>query len=317
MAQSTLHTSHASAATLSLSLAIRSADCGFRSAARLSRTARGVTAGLALAGLLACGTAAFAAQAADAATPDAGAQPGAAPAAGDEFGSPDTWHFTVIPVIGATGFKGNGAIGDHAGRLKMPMHKVAKDTRFAIAGGVEAGRGPYGMWLNGQYLDLSHHATLGSDHGELHAKAYATQASLGGYWQAWSGDLGGSTVHGTPQRWVIAPLAGVRMTHLKATVDDDKGSASRSATWAIPMAGARMSMDLSPRWLVSAEADAGAWGRRFTTQGQLFAGYRLAVFGQPAVLQVGYQVHHEDYEKQDFHWNVTQYGPVAGLAVTF
>jgi len=124
-------------------------------------------------------------------------------------------------------------------------------------------------------------------------------------------------VHGTPQRWVVAPLAGVRMTHLKATVDDDKGSASRSATWAIPMAGARVMMDLSPRWLVSAEADAGAWGRRFTAQSQLFAGYRLAVFGQPAVLQVGYQVHHEDYEESDFHWNVTQYGPVAGLAVTF
>lgn len=93
--------------------------------------------------------------------------------------SPDVWHFTVGPEFGAQGFKGNGAVGPMSGGLKMPFHKVAKDTRFALAGGIVATRGPLGLWLNGQYLDLSQHFDF--DSGNVHgdAKGHATQLSAG------------------------------------------------------------------------------------------------------------------------------------------
>lgn len=230
---------------------------------------------------------------------------------------PEAWHFTVGPEFGATGFKGNGAVGPMAGKLKLPFHKVAKDTRFAFAGGVAATRGPLGLWFNGQYLDLSQNFRFddGNVHGE--AKGYATQLSAGAWYQVWAKDLGGHTVHGTERQVTVSPLAGVRWTRLKATLDADGESASQRATWAIPFTGARMSADLNDRWLVNAEADIGAWGRDFTTQGQLYAGYRLALFGLSSVAHVGYQVLHQDHKESDFHWNVTQYGPVAGLSVTF
>lgn len=230
---------------------------------------------------------------------------------------PEAWHFTVGPEFGATGFKGNGAVGPMAGKLKLPFHKVAKDTRFAFAGGVAATRGPLGLWLNGQYLDLSQDFRFdgGQVHGE--AKGHATQLSAGAWYQVWAKDLGGRTVHGTARQVSVSPLAGVRWTRLKATLEADGESASQRATWAIPFTGARMGADLSDRWLVNAEADIGAWGRDFTTQGQLYAGYRLALFGLPAVAHAGYQVLHQDHKESDFHWNVTQYGPVAGLSVTF
>lgn len=229
----------------------------------------------------------------------------------------DAWHFTVGPEFGAQGFKGNGAIGPMSGGLKMPFHKVAKDTRFALAGGIVATRGPLGLWLNGQYLDLSQHFDF--DSGNVHgdAKGHATQLSAGAWYQVWAKHLGGQTVHGTAQQVTVSPLAGVRWTRLKASLNADGESASQQATWAIPFTGARMSADLDDHWLVNAEADIGAWGRDFTTQGQVYAGYRLALLGQPAVVHVGYQVLHQDHKESDFHWNVTQYGPVAGLSVTF
>lgn len=227
----------------------------------------------------------------------------------------DEWHFTVGPEFGATSFKGNGAVGPLAGKLKLPFHKVAKDTRVAFAGGITATRGPLGVWLNGQYLNLKQDFDSNGHHGD--AKGHATQMSAGAWYQVWARALGGQTVHGTARQVTLSPLAGVRWTGVNATVSAGDDSASQSASWAIPFVGVRGSADLSPHWLVSAETDAGAWGQDFTTQGQLTVGYRLALFGLPAVAHAGYQVLHEDHKSSDFHWDVTQYGPIAGLTVTF
>lgn len=232
-------------------------------------------------------------------------------------GAAQVWHVTVSPEVGATGFKGNGSVGPLSGRLRMPFHDVAKDTRFAFAGGVAASRGPVGFWLAGQYLDMSQNFTF--DRGDVSGKAkgHATQLNAGGWYQAWDKSLGGTTVHGTPQQVTVSPLAGVRWTRLKATLDADGMSASQQTTWAIPFAGAQVSADLTPNFLMTAEADTGAWGRDFTLQGQAYLGYRLSILGLPAVMRVGYQALHQDHKETDLHWNVTQYGPVAGLSVTF
>ncbi|EGK9148811.1 hypothetical protein IOW38_004134 [Salmonella enterica] len=243
---------------------------------------------------------------------------GTASAGTDSEGAPeDVWHFTVSPAFGAMGFRGNGAVGPLSGHLKMPFHKVAKDTRFAMAGSVEADRGPLSLWLSGQYLDMSQDVALEGGYVKGHANAHATQMELGGAYRVWAQSTGGRTFHGGQQQMSLSPLAGVRWTRLKATFDADGMSASQRETWAIPFAGTRFSADLSPRWLLSAEADIGAWGRDFTLQSQVFAGYRLLLLGQPAVLRGGYQVLHQDHKTSDFHWDVTQFGPVAGLSVTF
>jgi hypothetical protein len=230
---------------------------------------------------------------------------------------PDTWHFTVSPEFGATTFQGNGAVGSMAGHLKVPFHRVMKDTHFAVAGQVQADKGPYSLWLGGQYLDLSQGVQFDGGHIQGSAKARATLMEVGGAYRVWSRATGGDTVHGGPQRMTLAPLAGVRWTRLKASVDADGLSASQQSTWAVPFVGARFSADLSPRWVVITEADTGAWGRDFTLQGQAYLGYRLALLGQPAVLRAGYQALHQDHKATDFHWDVTQYGPAAGLSVTF
>ena len=230
--------------------------------------------------------------------------------------SAEAWHLTVTPMAGLTGFRGNGAIGPLSGGLKMPFHKVARDTRFAMAGSVAASRGPLTLWLDGQYLDMSQNVSF--DGGvNARAKAYATQLNLGASWRVWAQNLGGKTFTGGPQQVTLAPLAGVRWTRLSAKLDADGMQASQHDRWAIPFAGLRSGVDLGERWLLTGEADAGAWGQDFTAQGQVMAGYRLTVFGQPAVAQAGYRVLHLDHKASDFHWNVTQYGPAAGLSVIF
>lgn len=229
----------------------------------------------------------------------------------------DAWHFTVGPSFSGSSFKGNGAIGPLSGKMKMPFHQVASDTRFAFSGGFIVSKGPVGFWLDGQYLDLSQSITLDGGMGKGSLKGNATQLSAGMWYQMWEKPMGGKTVHGTPQMLTVSPLAGVRWTRLKATAEADGYSASQKNSWAIPYVGGRGTIDLNERWLVTAEADIGGWGQDFTTQGQAYLGYRLGLFGIPAVAHIGYQVQHQDHKESDLHWNMTQFGPVAALTFTF
>jgi hypothetical protein len=103
---------------------------------------------------------------------------------------------------------------------------------------------------------------------------------------------------------ILSPLAGIRWMRLKATLSADGMSASQQETWAVPFVGASFSVDLRPRWVVTTEVDTGAGGVIFLQ-------------GQPAVLRAGYQVLHQDHKASDFHWDVMQYGPAAGLSVAF
>jgi hypothetical protein len=100
---------------------------------------------------------------------------GAAGAVSAENNTPESWHFTVSPVFGVASFRGNGAVGPLAGHLKVSFHNVMKDSRFAAASSLEAGRGPWIVWLSSQYFDLSQDMHLGQI-GGWHTKAHATQA---------------------------------------------------------------------------------------------------------------------------------------------
>lgn len=227
------------------------------------------------------------------------------------------WRVTLSPYLWMAGARGDGELGPASGHLRLPFHDVVKNLRFAALGSIEVSHGSVGGWLNSQYLDVAHDMTFAGGGGTLQAHATVTRYSLGGYWRAWSENLFGLTLYGQPQQMSFSPLIGMRMTRLKASLRDDGASFSRRADWMVPLIGARMMADLTPRWLLSAEVDAGAWGKTFSTQGQIFAGYRMRLLGQPAVLQMGWQILHEDYQERGFHWDVSQYGPLAGLSVTF
>ena len=50
---------------------------------------------------------------------------------------------------------------------------------------------------------------------------------------------------------------------------------------------------------------------------QGFVGYRTSLFGVPTTLAAGYRALHQDYDHDDFEWDVTMHGPVLGAVLRF
>ncbi|WP_329911580.1 hypothetical protein [Serratia quinivorans] len=227
------------------------------------------------------------------------------------------WHVTVSPYLWMPSLRGNGAVDGHAGRFKAPFHKLVRDLDFVTMGNITVNTGRYGMFFDGQYFDLSEHLDFRSDTVSAHSSVRSTQLNLGGFYQAWRGTLGGSTLFGEQREWVISPAAGVHWTRMRVKMWGEGLSAAHSNTWAVPFIGVRSSYDLSERWSLSGQSDVGAWGRQFNLQAQAYLGYRLGIWGKESLLRVGARILHQDYQDDGFHWNVSQYGPVAGLSMTF
>ena len=96
-------------------------------------------------------------------------------------------------------------------------------------------------------------------------------------------------------------------------------------SWVDPIIGARSLFALSDRWTLTLEGSAGGFGvgSSFTWHAQGGLGYRFGLFSKDNNARVygGYRVLSTDYDDGfgagRFEWDVTMYGPILGLIVTF
>lgn len=227
------------------------------------------------------------------------------------------WRVTLSPYLWMPSLRGNGAVDGHTGRFKAPFHKLVRDLDFVTMGNIAVNKGRYGMFFDGQYFDLSKHLSFRAPGVSADTSIRATQLSLGGFYDVYRRELGGSTVFGAPRERTLAPTMGVHWTRMQARAWGEGMSVDQTHTWAVPFVGVRGSYDLSERWNLSSQWDVGAWGRQYNLQGQTYLGYRLGILGKESLLRVGARILHQDYQDGGFHWNVSQYGPVAGLSMTF
>jgi hypothetical protein len=133
-----------------------------------------------------------------------------------------------------------------------------------------------------------------------------------------SGD--GSPSH----RFIVEPYLGARWTYLRAKIDiGGIGDLDESVDWLDPIIGARMLMEFGPQWDLALAADLGGFGvgSDASWNVQALFGYRFKMGQRDAVLRFGYRALHEDYETgaggSRIRWDVTQQGPILGLALRF
>jgi hypothetical protein len=133
--------------------------------------------------------------------------------------------------------------------------------------------------------------------------------------------LGQGLVHDRGQTLVaLAPLAGARLTYLRVELDVDPGpTVDDSESWVDPLIGLRGDLELTERLALFAEADVGGFGigSDLAWNAQLFLTYRTAVFGVATDLALGYRALRQDYDHNDFAYDVTTSGPIIGAAFHF
>jgi hypothetical protein len=214
--------------------------------------------------------------------------------------------------------KGSLGVGHHEADVDVPFSDIVKDLDFGLMAFLDARKDRVGFFLNPIVSRVSSEETV---HG-LGVKATNDSAivAAGAYYRLiethW--DAAAS------RRFILEPYVGARWNWLRAKIEVNRvGEAEDTVDWLDPIVGARVLFDLSPLWDLALAADYGGFGvgSDWAWNVQAFVGYHFEVGGHDAVLRIGYRALSQDYSTGSgdgrFVWDITQQGPVLGLAVRF
>jgi len=216
----------------------------------------------------------------------------------------DRWHFVVSPYLLAPSMKGTTGIGDLTVDVDADPGDIFSHLQFGAMLVVEARRGPWGVALDGIYMDLEQSGTSGLLSASVGMKQGALELT------------GFRRVNG----WAEI-LAGGRLNALSADLETEGIQArSRSAdqTWFDPFIGGRLHVPNTGKWVLSLRGDVGGFGVGSDLAWQVHgkAGYRFSgLFG----LELAYRVIAMDYEEGDpgFVYDMRIFGPELGLVFHF
>jgi hypothetical protein len=219
------------------------------------------------------------------------------------------------------GLNGDVQIGRVEADVDLSFIDIIKDFAFGGMLYAEARKARYGFFTNLFFVRTTDDS---SGRIDIDVKTETAQIALGGFYRVLEWQWGESDA-GRPLRFAVEPLAGVRWSYLRAEVEFSGGGAfnlpqaDRSENFFDPIVGLRLGSDLSERWLTFASADVGGFGvgSDYSWNVQGYVSYRLAVFGVPASVNLGYRALHQKYQDGDFKWDVTQKGPIIGMAYQF
>lgn len=231
------------------------------------------------------------------------------------------WDVWVAPYLWALSMGGDAAVGAERADVDVPFTDVLKDLSFGLMAFVDARKERLGFFFN---PILSRVGSEESHHGhDIDITNDAAIIAAGAYYRAVETRLADDD-GGTARRFILEPYIGARWTYMRAKVDvKGVGEIDESVDWLDPIIGVRTLVDLAPNWDFALGADIGGFGigSDSSWNAQALFGYRFKMGDRDAILRFGYRALYQDYATGSgpnrFAWDVTQHGPVLGLAVRF
>jgi len=136
--------------------------------------------------------------------------------------------------------------------------------------------------------------------------------------------LGGRTAFGDLRSLRVEPIVGARWSKVQADLATPLGATRKGAEWTDLMLGLRIEGDVTDRWTLRAQVDAGGLGDndRNSVSWQALASYRTPLGDGAVSVNAGYRLLQQNYEQDDFtgqrfDWKVSRHGPVLGLSLTY
>jgi hypothetical protein len=245
----------------------------------------------------------------------------AAPAAAqstDAVNAGDRWLVRIAPYLWATALDGNARVKGIEADVDLSFGDILDDLSLAGMLLADFQRGRFGVAVNTVYARLTPENNVGPF--EIKTTSDLVQLGVGPYYRLvdWTYRTSPS---GKPMRLIVEPELGFRFTYLRAELDVRNGgpTVDESESWVDPLIGSRFGLDLSDHWNLTAEANVGGFGvgSDLAWNAQAFLGYQTSLFGVPTTLAAGYRALHQDYDHDDFEWDVTMHGPVLGAVLRF
>ena len=237
----------------------------------------------------------------------------------------DKWQVDVVPYFWAAGLTGTVGVKGIDSSLNMSFTDLVK---YVDAGGmahVEARKGDWGFFADGIYLKLSadgnaYGQRVGFVSGRVTVEEWIVE--LGGLYRIGQWSLGSSKEN----KLSLDALGGGRYWHLKGSLDLSASNLrvfvdqSASKEWVDPFVGLRARADLTKKLVFELRGDIGGFG-----VGSDFSWNTSGIFGYSFTPMIsgylGYRAMGVNYESGNglskFKYDVTMYGPIAGMGFRF
>lgn len=234
----------------------------------------------------------------------------------------DPWRITVNPYVWATSLDGHVTLGGQKATVEVPFADAFEQLESVLMGDVELRNNRWGAFVDYQYAKTSEGLSLMGVPAQFGTRT--TTVTGGGMYRLIDDPLGGRTAFGDPRSFRVEPIVGARWSRLRADLATPLGSVQKGAEWTDLLLGLRVEGDVSHRWTLRAQVDAGGLGDadRHSLSWQALASYRTPLGGGAVAVNAGYRLLHQAYEQDDFtgqrfDWKVSRHGPVLGLSLTY
>ena len=238
---------------------------------------------------------------------------------------PEGWEFHVAPYIWMVNLKGDATVKGITQDVDVGFFDIFGDTDFAfgVQAHVEAwNKRKWGLWFDGTWVVLKKD-DLAAGPLMFDFKTNIGLFEIGGLYNFIEKPF---TTEPDSATWSLQGLIGTRITTMKVDFDFARApSVDQRKTWADPILGGRAVFKFGSenRWNFVFHGDFGGFGvgSDFTWKLAGLFGYDFHIGSVPSTFVFGYGAMYQDFESgsgpDKFAWDVTQYGPLLGLALHF
>lgn len=242
------------------------------------------------------------------------------PAVADEGSTDDKWQFEITPYLFAAGMNGTTGIGPISADVDMSFSDIAErlDSAFMIY--MTARKNDWIYSFDAIYFKITDQPSK-SWQGPL-GNTNTAQLNVGMTQQNYSLSFGRRVLN---ERTKLDVLGVARYTGLDTDLNlavttgpplrpDGSRSVSAKESWWDAAIAVRVAMPIASKWDLTGYADVGAGGTDLSYQ--LLAGVNWQ-FSKVVSAKIGYRYFYQDYQKDNFKWDMTNSGAYLGVGFRF
>ncbi len=229
--------------------------------------------------------------------------------------SGDDWRFIAAPYLWAMSIDGDLTVRGRSTDVSIGFDDIISELDFAALGHLEAGKGRWGIFFDNVYSSIS--ADEDTVIGTVKLENTLFMMEIGGLFRVsqWSG----SSPEATPGAFEI--LGGARYWEITGELTlPNTERPEQTGDWTDPFVGARVSIPLSDKLLLSLRGDVGgfSYGSDFSWNVVGLLGYEftplISAWGGYRALGVEYD---EGSGNNYFEIDATFHGPMLGVMFRF